>query len=222
MDDEEQVIDSFSTADDISDVTLIVEDKKIFAHKSILAKISPVFNRMLYSNGFRESQTNEIIFPGKQYAHIIELLKCIYPNILKPIDNSNAIYLLPLSDEYSIFILKKNIERYFISSINLMSYKYGDNLTRLFDLLSLAQLYRLSKLEEHICEQLTDHFDVERWNKIDLAIELRCHLFELFAKKQQTKFKEKQNKLNQLEDTCLKQKFEIQRLKSQLEVQQQQ
>lgn len=169
---------------------------------------------MLYSNGFRESQTNEVILPGKQYIHIIELLKCIYPNILKPIDNSNAMYLLPLSDEYSIIVLKKNIERFFISSINTISYKYGNNLTRLFDLLSLSQLYRLNKLEESICEQLTNHFDVEQWNKTDLSIDLRCHLLELFSKKQQIKLKDKQNKLNQLEDLCLKQKFEIQRLKS--------
>ncbi|CAF3314153.1 unnamed protein product, partial [Rotaria socialis] len=84
MGEDEQIIDPFSALDDLSDVTLIVEDKKIFAHKSILvknksyfshllnrrkqsflAKISPVFSRMLYSHGFRESQTNEIIFPGK-------------------------------------------------------------------------------------------------------------------------------------------------------------
>ena len=39
MDMEDQLIDSFSTPDDISDVTLIVEDKKIFAHKSILGKV---------------------------------------------------------------------------------------------------------------------------------------------------------------------------------------
>ncbi|CAF3185659.1 unnamed protein product [Rotaria socialis] len=94
MGEDEQIIDPFSALDDLSDVTLIVEDKKIFAHKSILvknksyfshllnrrkqsflAKISPVFSRMLYSHGFRESQTNEIIFPGKQYLHIIELFK---------------------------------------------------------------------------------------------------------------------------------------------------
>jgi hypothetical protein len=177
---------------------------------------------MLYSNNFRESQTNEIVLPGKQYSQITELLKCVYPNILKPIDNSNAMYLLPLSDEYTILILKKNIERYFISHINTISYKYGNNLTRLFDLLSLAQMYRLTKLEENICEQLTNHFDTEHWNKIDLPIELRCHLLELFVKKQQDKLKDRQNKLKQLEDVCLKQKFEIQSLKSQLETKQQQ
>lgn len=176
---------------------------------------------MLYSNGFRESQTNEVVLPGKQYSHIMELLKCVYPNILKPIDNANAMYLLPLSDEYSIVILKKNIERFFISTINTISYKYGNNLTRLFDLLSLAQLYRLRKLEESICEQLTNHFDIEKWNKNDLPIELRCHLLELFVKKQQTKIRDQQNKLSQLEDVCLKQRFEVQRLKSQLGVDQQ-
>ena len=177
---------------------------------------------MIYSDGFRESQTNEIILPGKQYLHIIELLKCIYPNILKPIDSSNAMILLPLADEYSIFILRKNVERYFISTLNSTSYKYGDNLIRLFDLLSLSQLYRLTNLETNICEHLTNHFDVEQWNKNDLSTDLRCHLLELFVKKQQMKLKDKQNKLNQLEDLCLKQKFEIQRLKSQLEVNQSQ
>ena len=40
MDEEEQVIDPFSSPDEISDVTLIVQDKKIFAHKSILGKKS--------------------------------------------------------------------------------------------------------------------------------------------------------------------------------------
>lgn len=44
MDDEEQVIDSFLTPDDTADVTLIVEDKKIFAHKSILGKRNSIFN----------------------------------------------------------------------------------------------------------------------------------------------------------------------------------
>jgi len=176
---------------------------------------------MLYSNGFLESKTNEIHLPGKQYIHIIELLKCIYPNILKSIDNSNAMYLLPLSDEYSILILKKNIERFFISTISSTSYKYGDNLTRLFDLLSLSKIYRLNTLEENLCEHLTNHFDIEQWNKVELPIELRCHLLELFVKKQQIKLKDKQTKLKQLEDLSLKQKFEIQRLKSQLETDQQ-
>jgi hypothetical protein len=37
-DNEEQINDPFSSPDDISDVVLIVEDKKIFAHKSILGK----------------------------------------------------------------------------------------------------------------------------------------------------------------------------------------
>ena len=148
---------------------------------------------------------------------MIELFKCIYPNILKSIDQSNAMYLLPLSDEYSIVILKKNIERFLISTLNSLTYKYGDNLTRLFDLLGLAQVYRLNKLEESICEHLINHFTMEQWNKTDLSLELRCHLLELFANKQQTKLKEKQTKLKELEDQSIRQKFEIQRLKSQLE-----
>jgi hypothetical protein len=47
MDEEENIIDPFSTPDEISDVVFIVEGKQIFAHKSILGKIkfyfTPVF-----------------------------------------------------------------------------------------------------------------------------------------------------------------------------------
>ena len=38
MDEDEQVNEAFTSPDDISDVILIVEDKRIFAHKSILGK----------------------------------------------------------------------------------------------------------------------------------------------------------------------------------------
>ena len=133
---------------------------------------------MITSDGFREYQTNEIILPGRQYLHITKLLKYIYPNILKPIDNSNAMYLLPLADTYSIFILTKNVERYFTSTLNSTAYKYGDNIIRLFDLLSLSQLYRLPKLETNICEHLTNYFDVEQWNKNGLATDLSCRFLE--------------------------------------------
>lgn len=172
---------------------------------------------MFYSNGFRESQSKEISLPGKEYSHILELLKCIYPNILKPIDQTNAFYLLPLADEYSILILKRNIEKYLLSSINSISYKYGDSLKRLLELVALAQLYRLTRLEESLCDYLTTNFSVQQWNHSDFSAEFRCRLFELFVRKQEEKLKEKQMKLKQLEDSNLKQKFEIQRLKSQLQ-----
>ena len=52
MDEEEQMIDSFTTADEISDVTLIVEEKKIFAHKSILGKGKTLLSNLLISFHF--------------------------------------------------------------------------------------------------------------------------------------------------------------------------
>jgi hypothetical protein len=58
---------------------------------------------------------------------------------------------------------------------------------------------------------------VEQWNKPELSMELRCHLLELFVNKQQNKLKDRQIKIKQLEDLSVKQKFEIQRLKSELE-----
>lgn len=38
MSEDEELIDSFSTPDDITDLTIFVEEKKIYAHRSILGK----------------------------------------------------------------------------------------------------------------------------------------------------------------------------------------
>lgn len=40
MDEEENLIEAFTSSDSTSDLTLIVEEKKLFAHKSILGKRS--------------------------------------------------------------------------------------------------------------------------------------------------------------------------------------
>ena len=40
---EEQVMEPFASPDEISDVVFIVEEKKIFAHKSILGKHQKLF-----------------------------------------------------------------------------------------------------------------------------------------------------------------------------------
>lgn len=48
MDEEEPVIDPFTSPDDISDVIFIVEEKQIFAHRSILGKIFPFFSFLAF------------------------------------------------------------------------------------------------------------------------------------------------------------------------------
>lgn len=49
MDEDEQVNETFTSPDESSDVVLIVEEKRIFAHKSILGKI---FFDFSYSSAF--------------------------------------------------------------------------------------------------------------------------------------------------------------------------
>ena len=62
MDEEESVIDPFTSPDEISDVIFLVEEKRIFAHKSILGKIFPfiAFFMIYSSKGFTGIQSNVI------------------------------------------------------------------------------------------------------------------------------------------------------------------
>ena len=70
----------FSVPDELSSVTLIVEDQKLFVHKEVLAAWSPVFKSMFISN-FKEKEQKEIELPGKKMDDFVELLHCIYPPI---------------------------------------------------------------------------------------------------------------------------------------------
>jgi hypothetical protein len=43
----------FETPDELFDITLIVEDKKLYAHKTVLGLKSPVFRQMFSENSRR-------------------------------------------------------------------------------------------------------------------------------------------------------------------------
>ncbi|CAF1289099.1 unnamed protein product [Didymodactylos carnosus] len=228
MDEIDDSSNSFSSADELCDLTLIVENKKIYAHKAVLAKVSPVFNRM-FCSGFKESSAKEITLPDKKYEEIVELLQCLYPNILKPVDAENAQVLLSLSEEYGILILKKQIEKYFITVVtnshDSTKTNYGNALKlkieNILNLLILAQIYRLNKLELEIIEFLSA-YDDEQLEKYDvykqqLDIDFKFKVLKLFSKKQQDKLKEKTIKLKELEDKCTRQKFDIVRLTNELD-----
>lgn len=85
----------FEKGDELSDVKILVENKYLWAHKAILATASPVFKSM-FTLGFKENQTGELLLPGKRYDDILELLKTIYPNFSKNIDGNSFKYTLKL------------------------------------------------------------------------------------------------------------------------------
>ena len=65
--------------DDLSDITFLVEEKKIHFNKTILSAISPVFNRM-FNSDFVEKNLSEIPLPGKSYRDIVVLFNHVHPS----------------------------------------------------------------------------------------------------------------------------------------------
>lgn len=68
----------------LTDIALVVEGKKLFVNKAILAVASPVFNTMFYSN-FKEKNAKEVSLPNKKYDDMVTFLKSIYPDCVQPL-----------------------------------------------------------------------------------------------------------------------------------------
>ena len=61
-----------------SDVTLVVEGKKLHVHKGVLSVYSPVFGAM-FTADFAEKDAKEIELPGKTYDAMLQFLLQMYP-----------------------------------------------------------------------------------------------------------------------------------------------
>ena len=99
----------------MSDLVLLVEERKVYVHKAILAISSPVFETMMSSN-FKEKNAKEIPLPGKKVEEIEDLLRAIYPYCEHAISRQNCCSLLKLSSEYQMDELKKRCEKFVLDT----------------------------------------------------------------------------------------------------------
>lgn len=60
---------SFNLPDELTSLTLIVEDQKLYVHKEVLATWSPVFKSM-FTRDFKEKVKDEIELPGEMGLYI--------------------------------------------------------------------------------------------------------------------------------------------------------
>ena len=70
----------FLVEDELSSVTLLVEDQRLYVHKEVLAQWSPVF-RAMFVGMFKERNMKEVELPEKKVEDFVELLHCMYPPI---------------------------------------------------------------------------------------------------------------------------------------------
>ncbi|XP_060558174.1 BTB and MATH domain-containing protein 36-like [Ruditapes philippinarum] len=124
------------------DFCFIVEGKRFYAAKNILAFTSPVFERMFQAD-FKEKDQNEMELPGKLSADMEEFLKCIYPTVRKDVTIDNAFQIIGLAEEYQVLELKSKCEDCFLRDVDEKC-----SVEKIFKLYNLACLYSLKTLSE--------------------------------------------------------------------------
>lgn len=70
-------VEPFAYDENTTDVVLCVEEKKLYLSRGILMLASPVFRKMLTSNG--EGKQGEISLPEESYENFVLFLKCFSP-----------------------------------------------------------------------------------------------------------------------------------------------
>ncbi|KAK7505026.1 hypothetical protein BaRGS_00003596 [Batillaria attramentaria] len=102
----------FEEPDKTTDVTFVVEERKLYFNKTILMISSPVFERM-FTADFKEKDAKEIPLPGKKFVDMVALLQQIHPvHCAQPITDTTLAQVLPLADEYQMEAVRKKCEQY--------------------------------------------------------------------------------------------------------------
>lgn len=133
-----QELSSILFTDSLTDVTLVVEDVRIPAHKFMLCLRSEVFRAMLTAR-MSESCSNEIIVKDFDVTTVKELLHFIYTDECTPKSlESNCEMLLAASSKYQIKDLESLCEVHMSTTINV---------NNVVNVLYLADLYQKKQLK---------------------------------------------------------------------------
>jgi BTB/POZ domain len=97
-----KVMGSWISDDSFSDITFLVEDESIRAHKVIVAGRCEYFRKMFFS-GMRESNQTKIAITGVKKETFKFLLEYLYTNFLPCLSNLNEVLQLALAaDMYDL------------------------------------------------------------------------------------------------------------------------
>lgn len=139
------VVFDFTNQTWMSDVTFLVQGKRIYGSRTILSLFSPVFKAMLSENfGDMSNKQKVIDIPGTEYDSFIDFLKCLLPNTSQEITKENVFHLLPLAHEYTVSTLLTKCETFLLNYIEKQE-PCENNLMRI---LARAKLYDLHKVKD--------------------------------------------------------------------------
>jgi hypothetical protein len=108
--------------EDLSDITIVINGHKIPAHKFILRSCSHVFEDMIFSLDFKESNDKEIQIKDTNIEAFYVFLKCIYFDVFDSediTDSSMAFDVYRLSHRYETQELSLIIEEELIRMISI-------------------------------------------------------------------------------------------------------
>lgn len=125
----------FFNDEDFSDVTFVVQGRKVYGHKMVLSIVSDCF-RAMFTTGFRESQAMEIEIPDCSYEAFLAVMEYIYtgqtpkmdistpvgssvsPDAIRDINLSRIVEILELADRFFLDHLKQICETMLQPTIN--------------------------------------------------------------------------------------------------------
>lgn len=125
---------------DYSDVTLVVEDVRLPAHRLVLASCSSYFRALLYG-GMRESKQQEVVLQDTPLRAFELLLRYIYTGQLKLSGLQECVVLevLELSHQYGFLELECGVSAYLERVLGVR------NVCRIYDRACLYQLAPLAR-----------------------------------------------------------------------------
>ncbi|XP_061186699.1 uncharacterized protein LOC133194809 [Saccostrea echinata] len=115
-------VDYFPYDPEVTDLTLIVEEKKIHVAKVVLMDASPVFRKM-FTDDFKEKNAAEVHLPGKEYSSFVSFLRCICPREYVTLSESSIEDLLPIAHEYDVRCVLRKCEKWLLTELDLKKKK---------------------------------------------------------------------------------------------------
>ena len=83
-----ELVEYFAYDEETTDVVIRVDDKRMHLSRGTLMQASPVFRKMLSSNG-KEKQA-EITLPERSYEEVVLFLRCISPREFVKLDGKEC------------------------------------------------------------------------------------------------------------------------------------
>jgi len=122
----------FYNDEEFSDVTFLVEGRKVYGHKLVLSTVSDCF-RAMFMTGFRESGSEkaEIEIPNCSHGSFVTMMEYIYTgkgprdiDVFGGDGMDRAIALLELADQFFLYNLKQIIEGVLQPAVNGETYAF--------------------------------------------------------------------------------------------------